>query len=347
VPNKIDNILNHIVFVVDESLSMQHLRAAVIDVMDKQVKSLAAESKTMNQETRVTVYAFNHEVRNLVWDMDVLRLPSIRDHYHPNGNTALIDAAMQAITDLQLTPETYGDHSYLLFLITDGEENHSRKYGPASLSAKIAGLPDSWTVAALVPNVLAVRHAKNQGFPAGNIMVWDATSVQGVEEAGQHVNTATSNYMALRSTGTTSTKNLFALDPNAVNKNTIQAAGLTPLDSSKYMLVPVVPNRNKWPDDKIVVSDYVRDNGLRFQLGKCFYQFVARSVKVQGNKELMLVGKKDSKVYSGPQVRQLIGLPDHDVSIKRGSIHPDYDLFIQSTAPNRHLVPGTKVLVLK
>lgn len=347
VPNEISNIINHIVFCVDKSSSMTPLASAVIDVMDRQVKSLAEESKKMDQETRVTVYVFDNSIRNLVWDKDVLRLPSIRNLYHPGGGTALIDATMTSIRELRLTPEIHGNHSYLLFVLTDGEEMHSVRFTSAQLAAEIGSLPESWTVAALVPNVLAVRHAKNYGFPAGNIMVWDATSEQGVEQAGQTVTAATSNYMSMRSTGVTNTKNLFNLDPNAVNTSSIKAAGLTPLDATKYMLVPVVPNRNKWPEDKIVVSDYIRDAGLQFHLGNCFYQFVARSVKVQGNKQLALVSKKDSKVYTGPQVRQLIGLPDQDVSIKRGSIHPEYDLFIQSTAPNRHLVPGTKVLVLK
>jgi hypothetical protein len=347
VRNKITNIINHIGFVIDKSSSMSHLQQAVVKVFDDQVKNLVAESKGQDQETRVSVWQFADSTENLVWDKDVLRMPSLAGLYVPQGNTALMDATAKAVSDLQVTPQMYGDHSFLLFVITDGEENRSRSTTPLGLKALLQGLPDNWTVAALVPNVISVMKAKNFGFPAGNIITWDTTSAAGLEEASQTISTATTNYMTARSTGLRNTTSLFTMDPARLNKAAIDAAGLKPLDTSKYMLIPVVDPAKKWPKDKIIISEYVRDNGLPFQIGKCFYQLINDRVKVQGNKEIVIVGKKDSKVYAGPQARQMLGLPDHDVTIVRDQINKDYDVFIQSTAPNRHLKQNTRVLVLK
>ena len=65
---------------------------ALIKVVDGLIESLAQESKAMDQETRVSVYSFADHVECLVFDKDVLRLPSIKEHYRANGMTALMDA---------------------------------------------------------------------------------------------------------------------------------------------------------------------------------------------------------------------------------------------------------------
>src|SRR5688572_10516672 len=101
----IKNYINHIVFVLDESSSMGHLTQKVIEVFDGQIKHLATRSQEMDQETRVSVYNFNDNTRNIVYDKDVLRLPSLKGHYSPSGCTALLGATLKALEDLKETPE--------------------------------------------------------------------------------------------------------------------------------------------------------------------------------------------------------------------------------------------------
>lgn len=106
---------------------MEPLASAVVKVADNQVAHLANRSKELNQETRATVYTFSDAAECVYYDKDVLRMPSLKGSYRIGGNTALIDATIQAIDDLSQTPQLYGDHAFLVYVLTDGEENRSSK----------------------------------------------------------------------------------------------------------------------------------------------------------------------------------------------------------------------------
>ena len=101
---KIENIINHIVLVLDASTSMTHLSSELIKVADNQIAHLAIRSKELDQETRITVYSFassgydwrTPKIDCLVYDKDVLRMPSIAQVYQAKGNTPLIDATIVA-----------------------------------------------------------------------------------------------------------------------------------------------------------------------------------------------------------------------------------------------------------
>ena len=76
------NIINHIFLIVDESLSMAHLRDVTVRVFDGYISHLAARSRENGQETRVTVYLFSSygTERCVIWDMDVLRKPGAQEY---------------------------------------------------------------------------------------------------------------------------------------------------------------------------------------------------------------------------------------------------------------------------
>ena len=144
--------------------------------------------------------------------------------------------------------------------------------------------------------------------------------------------------MQARSTGVRSTKNLFSTDATAVNAATIKQAGLTPMARGTYILVPV-------PTDKVPIKEFTEQCGHKYVIGRGFYE-LSKKETIQTSKDLVVVGKKDSKVYSGPQARSLVGLPDSmDVRVEPNS-NPDYTIFVQSTSVNRHLKVGTKYLYL-
>jgi len=65
----------------------------------------------------------------------------------------------------------------------------------------IATQEDNWTLAVLVPDQMGKREAMQCGFPKDNIAVWDATSTQGLEEAGQVIREATEKFMVGRAQG--------------------------------------------------------------------------------------------------------------------------------------------------
>lgn len=332
------NIINHIGLVLDASGSMHPHANSLVQVADNQIKHLAQRSKELDQETRISVWTFADAslIRCVVWDMDVLRLPSIGRFYRTGGQTAFIDATLKSISDLSETPERYGDHSFLVYVLTDGEENASYMK-PDVLRTTIDKLKDHWTLAALVPTATAKHEAKRFGFPAGNIEIWDTTSGTGVSEVGERVRTATDNYMQARASGVRSTRSLFSTDVTAVNLSTIKANGLVPLDRGRYMLAPV-------PRDS-VIKQFTEDCGHNYKLGHGYYQLV-KTETIQPQKEIAIVERTPgAKVYVGRDARQMIGLPDMAVRVKP-DYNPDFDVFVQSTSINRKLPAGTKYLYL-
>jgi len=340
------NIKNRIGLVLDASDSMKIHKTSLIKIVDNQIKNLAEATKQNGQETRITIWLFSgyDEIECMVWDVDVLRLPSIADLYDTYSMTALHDATLKAISDFKTTSQIYGNNSFLLYVVTDGENNNSR-HSASELAQVISELPDNWTVAALVPNAMGVAKAKLLGIPAGNIQVWDATTKEGLERAGRVIYDSTTAYMTARATtGLRSTTSLFDMSATAVNKQTIAAAGLTPLDPREYVLVPVIfPKPFQDGDDRI--DNFVARMGHQYVVGRGFYQLTLEPVKVQVNKEIAVVEKKSGKVFVGRNARALLGLPDITVTL-RASQNPDYDVFIQSTSLNRKLLLGQMFLYL-
>lgn len=329
------NYINHIALVIDASGSMWTVRNEVVKVADAQIAYLAQRSKELDQETRVSVYLFNSSVRCVIFDKDVLRLPSIRDLYDTRGNTALIDATLKSQDDLSKTAQLYGDHAFLTFVLTDGEENAS-KQSPGVLRPFLTNLPENWTVACLVPNQRSKFLAKSYGFPSDNIAIWDSTTVKGVTEVGETIRHATDSYFDLRESGVRSTNTLFSTNTQTLNKSTVKSAKLKPLPNSAYQLVPV--------DSDMGIRDWVQSKGMTFVKGACFYQLTKRE-SIQSYKEIAVFEKSTGKVYAGAQARTMLGLPDVDTRVSP-DFNPLFDVFVQSTSVNRKLVPGTKLLVL-
>jgi hypothetical protein len=337
--SKITNYINHIVFVVDRSGSMRSLTNEVVKVFDTQVEHLAKRSKELDQETRVTTYLFNDKADCLVYDKDVLRLPSLKSFYDASGNTALVDATLKAIEDLQKTPELYGDHSFLIYVLSDGEENSSKNLGNV-LSNKIKDLPENWTIAALVPDANGVYEAKRFGFPANNIQQW-TTDGAGLKEAGEVIKKATDTYMYARSTGLRGTKCLFTLDASSLSKTQVKNA-LCELSPSEYNVFLVRGSTDK---EKMRIK-YVAESWSKqpYRVGSAYYQLV-KPETIQASKNICIMDVRNGKVYSGRNARKLLGLPDYEVKVNPSS-YGDYTVFVQSTSVNRLLVPNTQLIVL-
>lgn len=329
-----ENYINHIALVLDASGSMSGHRRSVITVADNLMAHLARRSQEMDQETRVTVYVFSDTVKCAIYDKDVLRLPSIATLYTGGGMTALIDATVQSILDLEQTAQLYGDHSFLTYVLTDGQENRSRKFNATLLRDRLDKAPENWTFGAFVPDAQGVFEAKRFGFPAGNIAVWDTTSQQGVEDVGKLITDTVNSYMTARASGIRGTRSLFSTGADAVNAKTV--AKLAPMKAGSYFLVPV-------PKDA-VIKEFVEATGNQYKIGQAYYQLM-KVETIQGNKALAVVEKATAKVFTGTGVRGMIGLSDLTVRVKPNH-NPEYDIFVQSTSVNRKLIAGTKVLIL-
>ncbi|WP_327267935.1 VWA domain-containing protein [Streptomyces sp. NBC_01218] len=348
--NKIRHKVNHVALVVDSSGSMRPHEGQLIRVVDEFVAGLKAESDSLGHETRISLYSFDHRVENLVWDMDVKHLPSMRGLYKVNnGATALIEASLKSLDDLGHIWEEYGEHSFLQIVVTDGEENASggdRRHdgdmtilGPwlERISSTMGGLPGHWTSAILVPNSLAKRTAQNYGFPAGNIAIWDADSTEGVEEAIGTVRAAATSFLRGREQGVRGTKNLFAVGQD-ISVDEVRAK-LEPIAADKYRLLKV--------DKETEIRPFVDSHpGVSYRRGSCYYQLGAR-VTVQPDKEVIVVEKDTDRAYTGDAARSLLfgsGVRG-TVSVKAGN-NPRLEVYVQSRSVNRKLKAGTRLLIM-
>jgi hypothetical protein len=230
---------------------------------------------------------------------------------------------------------TADDVSFLVMVITDGEENTSARWNAASIARKIKELQatDRWTFVFRVPRGYS-RTLISLGIPAGNILEWDQTE-RGVEVATRATEAAFTEYYSGRTRGLTASKSFYQTDLSGVSKATI-----------KSKLVDISPEV-KFFDVKTTdaIKPFVEAKTKKaYVAGTAFYQLTKKEDEVQDYKQIALRDKKAGTVYSGVQARNILGLPHNGtVKVAPGN-HGGYDIFIESTSVNRKLLPGTQVL---
>lgn len=331
------NPIQHIALVLDASPSMQHLVDTVITVADDQIKFLAQRSQELDMETRVTVYMFADPdmIYCLLYEKDVLRLPSLKGLYKWMGrSTALIDATMRSQLDLEKTATLYGEHAFLTFVLTDGEENSSLAHDRHTLTKLLKEQPDNSTVAIMVPDQRSKIRCHDLGFGKDNVAVWDTTSNAGMEEAGRVIKDATNTYMTNLSRGVTN-KGVFNMDTAAVNHRTVTAH-----------LKELTGFRVEHVTQPSVIKEFV--DSLRpkvpFVQGANYFPLIKRE-RINDSKEVIIRHKVSGKIFGGPQARTLVGLPDTGEVSVSPQPNLEYDVFVQSTSLNRKLIPGHDLLI--
>lgn len=328
------NRITHVNLVLDASYSMTDHAANLIKVVDGHIRHLADRSRTLDQDIHISVYDFADDVRCLIYDRDVLRLPTIGKLYRPRGNTALIAATLQSLRELAQTAQIHGEHAFLTYVLTDGQENRGGR--PAELRAKLSGLAANWTVACLVPDAMGKDDAMAFGFAPDNIAIWNPAGRGGVEEAGAVMEVATDTFLDGRAKGVVGTRALFSTGIDAVNAATVHST-LDLLDPSSYQVLPVTRDTD--------IKAFFATQPLPFRIGANYYQFTKKET-IQKNKKIIVRELATERVYGGQRARDLLGLQLTDIRDKPG-YNPEYEIYVQSTSPNRRLVAGTSLLVLR
>jgi hypothetical protein len=343
--------INHEVILLDASGSMHDHAASVIKVTDALIATLASQAGVFpDQETRISVYAFSSgysgraNVRCLIWDRDVLRVPSIAGLYTADGGTPLCDAMVAMITDIRGIPVKYGDHTVLAYLVSDGLENTSSHANRAMLPQMIRSVPETWTLAGLVPSVQAKQILVRYGFAPGNVEVWDPSRKEAVEEVGRRIQQTQTVYASARSAGVRSTTSLFQMAAPSVSA---VKSILTPLTPGSYYFEEVTPERLAQIENGRIDQFAQLVTGKPYvPAGKIFYEMTKRET-IQGNKSLAVVTESD--VYMGNGVRAMLRLPeDGKTSVRvRPGRWKDYEVFITTGSFNRKLQAHSRVLFMR
>lgn len=331
-------IVNHVIYALDVSGSMawndviKHAKNVLQAGLDA-IKSISASS---GQETLVSLYTFNHEVSTLFVDRPIADISLNNVSFRAEGGTALIDAAMKTMLDgltVQVKNKKTESHAFLLNMITDGDERHS-KNKIDDLRKIISKLNDEWTIAVQVPDQQGVHYAKLCGFPAGNIAVWKAGSKEGLEESVRDFSNSYSGYTVSRAAGFTKSSNFYAPDLGNVSKGQV-----------KNNLSEIAGRLYHCQSGPVEIRDFVeRAAATTYKAGKAYYELTKPEL-VQERKNIVIVNKKDGRKYGGSNTRTFLGIPENQrVKVAPGT-HGDWRVFIQSTSVNRKIYQGTSVFV--
>ncbi len=190
-----------VAIVLDRSSSMGYTQKQTISGYNEyvsQIKEDAAEAPT-----EVCLITFNGNVYEHFWKVPVEQLTEITDKdYLPSGSTALYDAINYTISKLQ--SEDDGNTSYLLIIISDGEENSSKHTQLNALKECIEGCKndDSWTITYMGCDERYLKHvANNTGIPISSMAAWSNADAGNTLRAFDEGKKSLKKYMRSRAAG--------------------------------------------------------------------------------------------------------------------------------------------------
>ena len=341
-PKKHNTKITRVAIVVDRSGSMSRFTETLPPQLKRQFETISAQAEGY---VLVSLQDFDYP-DNIVWhfkNKSPKEAEMFPYKFRPNGSTALNDAVRDAIkfledTEIRDTAET-DDWGYLVVVLTDGEENCSYASGE-ELEKLISAKQKTghWTFAFMVPKGNEARVARTLKVPRNNVTGWDQTQ-EGLNAVSTANMMGTSHYLQERSAGNKAISNYFRTD-------------LTGFDPVKNKLLDVTSNFKKYTVEKEtdITSFYQYKTGLPYNPadGRCFYQLTKKEL-VQPQKQILVRHKINKNVYGGDVRKALKMAPATNgvnVKVEPGN-HMEYDIFIQSTSPNRKLVRGSDVLIKK
>lgn len=329
----------YVYIVLDKSGSMNCIAEKTRQILKKTLDDIKANAQKNNIDVFLSLRQFSYSVDP--YDFDTVRSDSLPSYIHfcPAGSTSLFDATGQTINDMKNVDRTTGNkHSYLLIVITDGEENNSTKYNAYSLTSLMQEVQktDRYTLTFQIPFGHKRKFCQNFGIPEGNVIEWEATE-RGMEQAYQIQTSSFSNYSSLRSKGVRAVSTYYTTD----------LSNIKPADLNKLM-----PINNQVKTLKVTheadIKPFVEGELKFYRPGSAYYQ-LTKDEKLQSYKVVLIRDKATKKIYAGDGARSLIGLPPCSssggtVRVKVGN-HANFDVFVQSSSNNRKLVRGTDLII--
>lgn len=135
--------------ILDESGSMDCVWAQTISNCNETLQTIFSAQKEFyaTQDHFISIYTFQDagplKSRYLLRNRPIAeaRMLTAKD-YRPNGCTPLYDAVGETLTDLEAVAETHDDAVASVTIITDGEENSSRRYSGSDVAKIISRLKE-------------------------------------------------------------------------------------------------------------------------------------------------------------------------------------------------------------
>lgn len=355
--------ITRVYFALDKSSSMHGLTKKVEANYNMLLRSLAAQAEKYEQSITVTLATFNGDVDLIYTDRPAHLAPMLHEGaLRAGGSTSLYTALAKGCSAIDRPIGKAEDVAHLVLVITDGEDTTGVDGGRILRTAVDTYLTrrNDYTIAVYSPNrETAIQVMTRTGISreqADNIIVDWTTTEKGVEDLRQSVETSMTSYLDARASGMKSVRS-FAQRVNA-DASKLDFASF---DRAKYVKSFEVITNGRIDDTLEMrlrkdAEDLARregrsaPNGPFFENGTGYYELKDDvTVVVQPQKRIILARDVNGKpeYYTGAKVRRALGLSDTaDSKLRAGDLR-GVKVYVQSTAPNRQLLAGTRVLHYK
>lgn len=185
--------------ILDESGSMDCVWAQTISNCNETLQTIFSAQKEFyaTQDHFISIYTFQDagplKSRYLLRNRPIAeaRMLTAKD-YRPNGCTPLYDAVGETLTDLDAVAETHDDAVASVTIITDGEENSSRRYSGSDVAKIISRLKEKgWNFNIIGANIDVESLAKD--LHIDNTLKWEQTQ-EGTSSMGKKLNESQRSY---------------------------------------------------------------------------------------------------------------------------------------------------------
>jgi len=254
----------YVAFVLDESSSMGSMNKQAISLFNENLDTLKIEGEKNNIENIVTIIKFSSDTEIVCENVPVRNVEKInKGTYNPSGMTALYDGIGLAINTFKKVKDYDDvDISFLILVITDGEENNSKEFRGESLSAFIKDLQESnrWTFTVLGANIDLQKLSRTIGISPSNVQNLNFTP-QGFAEGSQDMTRGIRSYSSARSAGIGAVNN-FYVDPNqdlqyrpdteSSDSPALSPPTIIPLDTNPNINNPIFNSPNFNPPNIVI-----------------------------------------------------------------------------------------------
>lgn len=243
--------ITYTVIILDQSGSMDSIRSEAVMAYNEQVQQ--AKINARDQEIYCSLLTFNGDVYEHLWNIAAADLKESTDQdYICDGGTALNDAIGYAIDKLLKTTNHEDENvSYLVQVVTDGQENQSRHFAPTTeykgnengmmLPVQVNRLRDliakvqatgRWTFSFMGCSKDYLQAlAEQTSVPISNMAAWAPNNLQA---AALTAGSATNAFYRSRSAGATASANyLSATTDTCADLNDVSLAAAMALNQEE------------------------------------------------------------------------------------------------------------------
>ena len=202
---------NYIAIILDRSGSMNSIREEARQVFNEQVATINKSAKGMkNRVCLVTFSTVPDEPIFWLEDPEILT-PFDESQYQPNGMTALFDTVGTTVEKLKKVEDAADeDVSFLIIIISDGQENNSKTFNSEKIAALIKECQNTgrWTFTYLGANQDLSDVSRHLEIPRDNIAGFESTR-RGMARGSRMTSSGIEDYMLAKMRGTKQSRSFF------------------------------------------------------------------------------------------------------------------------------------------